>query len=352
MGKTPVAVFTFFSRTTCGHCKVFKGETTDLKGNSKIDPNSGWEVLTSDKELQDLGVEFQLYQFGPEKDPQTGAVKNYALDEEYAARVKGIPRLEMSVPDDPHNFVEFGDPELRGWGAEQSVPIVKRWIIKHLKQEPFKSWRPKAKVARAPEVIMPQHKSIPVRAAAPAVPMAAPVVQQAPKPVFRHNPGQQALVAQTAKQPMVRPQYGQPAARVNRPAPIVVQQKVEEPEEVDSLQEEEPETDEENSQDEKSQEASDQEQQSSEEQEVKAVEVKQAAVQNRRPEMPAPQRRPVQRQPIVKSSRAPLAAPSAKPMPTQVVQAPSPRPVVQAAAPAPVAVQQSKPRFLPSNWDT
>lgn len=388
MGKPVVAVFTFFSRTTCGHCKHFKGETTDAKGRSQIDPNSGWEVLTADRELQDIGVEFQLYQFGPEKDPETGVVKNYALDEEYVARVKGIPRLEMSVPDDPHNFIEFNDPELRGWNADQSVHVIKRWIIKHLSQEPFKSWRPKAKVARPPEVIMPAHRQAPTIVQQPQVsPSTASTasVAQVQRQVYQANPRQQALINRGAKQPVARPQYGQPTAAVQaspvnrsiQKGPIVQQKIVVQPkvveekteaDEVDSLQEEEPQSDEENSGDEQ---GSQEEQEKSsevsdEDKQEEVVKQQPIAVQSRRPEMPPPQRRPVQRQPIVKNSRpAPVvqaarATPSARPMATQPVQTASPRLVVQAAAPpkpvvqaapAPVVIEQAKPRFLPSNWD-
>lgn len=360
MSRSPTAVFTFFSRTTCGHCKHFKGESTDAKGRSIIDPNSGWEVLTAERELQDLGVEFQLYQFGPEKDPETGVVKNYVLDDEYVSRVKGIPRLELSVPDDPHNFVEFSDPELRGWNADQSVPIIKRWIIKTLKQEPFKSWRPKAKVARPPEVIMPHHRHQPVQPPTivkqaappqPSMPIQAPAVAVNPTPAFHPNPRQQVLANRGIRPSVVRtqPTMVTPPAMVQRQVMVEKQAEPEEEEEVESLQEEEPESDEEPSADEKSPEASQEE-----EEEVKEV-------QSHRPVMPPPQRRPVQRQPIVKNSRSPMGAPSARPMATQPVHTPSPRQMVQMAQPvvhtpppvqaAPVEQSQPKTRFLPSNWD-
>ena len=350
MSKPPVAVFTFFSRTTCGHCKHFKGESTDAKGRSVIDPNSGWEVLTADRDLQNLGVEFQLYQFGPEKDPETGVVKNYALDEEYVSRVKGIPRLEMSVPDDPHNFVEFSDPELRGWNADQSVPIIKRWIIKHLQQEPFKSWRPKPKVARPPEVIMPRgaYKAAPPTArpvqpiiahqqpvavnAAPAAsvtPSAPAVSPSTGGPLNRRQPYQptarQQAMARAARAPMVRPQHGRP----------VVNTVVEEP------KEEEPESDEENSGEgsqEKSAEGSEEEK-SGEGSDEEVVPVVQRVA--------PPQQRPVQRQPLVKNVRPSTVAQKVA-TPRQEVQAPvvqAPRQEVQAP------VVQAKPRFLPANWD-
>jgi hypothetical protein len=368
MGKGAVALFTFFSRTTCGHCKHFKGESTDAQGRSKIDPNSGWEVLTADRELQDMGVEFQLYQFGPEKDPETGVVKNYALDEEYAKRVKGIPHLEMSVPDDPHNYVQFNDPELRGWDAPQSVPVIKKWIIRTLQQEPFKSWRPKAKVARPPEAIMPNRNNQPLAAVQASHKPAVHQVPQIVKTNFQPTPTQQALIDRHTRQPAV----AQKAATISRPQhgvhhPVVQHVQVAtahqpEDEEIDSLQEDEANDDSEKDEQLESEDKNDVESEEEMEHVKEQVIQQQRAIPVQNPRQPvrrqmAPVRTPQQ---VV---RTPPQQTTTKGLATQRVQTPSPRPTVQVQAPVAVQApapqqpavaappQQSKPKFLPSNWD-
>lgn len=365
MGKSTIATFTFFSRTTCGHCKHFKGETTDKDGRSKIDPNSGWEVLTADRELQDMGVEFQLYQFGPEKDPDTGVVKNYALDEEYAKRVKGIPHLEMAVPDDPHNYVQFNDPELRGWDAKDSVPVIKKWIIRTLQQEPFKSWRPKARAARPPEAIMPNRINQPL-VQAPSVHVQAPSIQQAAhvKSNFQPTPTQQALIDRHSRQPAV----AQKAATISRPQhgvhhPVIqhVQvAKAEDEEEINSLQEEEANEDSEQEEIESHEEKSEQEDDHSQHEAI----AKEVIAQPRAMPVQAARAPPMRRQPPAKMAQRMVKTSqpaTTKGLATQRVQTPPHRQVVEAQAPvavqaaAPVQVApppaQHKPKFLPSNWD-
>lgn len=142
MQSDPIAVCTFFSKTTCGYCKQFKGESTDNSGTVKIDPNSGWETLTSDLDLQNMGVVFNLYQFGPEKDPRTGKVLNYVLGAPYSdkGRIRGVPHLELSIPNQPNEYVPFDPAGLTGWEASKSVPVMKKWIIQALQTDRFKSY--------------------------------------------------------------------------------------------------------------------------------------------------------------------------------------------------------------------
>ena len=146
MEPPTVAIFTFFSKTTCGYCKLFKGEAEGKDGKVKIDPNGGWQVLTSDLDLQNAGVEMHLYSFGPEQDPKTGKVVNRVLEPEYAAKIRGVPYLELSVPGDPYNGIQFKEP-FKSWKAEDVVPVIKKWIFSQLKKEPFKSYADKVKGA-------------------------------------------------------------------------------------------------------------------------------------------------------------------------------------------------------------
>ena len=167
MATNPIAVVTFFSKTTCGYCKQFKGEIKDDRtGVVTIDPNSGWETLTSDLDLQNMGIVFNLYQFGPEQDPKTGKVLNYVLSAPYSenGRIRGVPHLELSIPGDPTKYSPFNPSGITGWKAEGSVPVIKQWIIKTLQTEPFKSY---AADVRSGRVNTPAQKVEPPRSTPP-----------------------------------------------------------------------------------------------------------------------------------------------------------------------------------------
>lgn len=131
------AVFTFFSKSTCGYCHQFKGDKTKPDGTVVTDPNSAWERLTSDKDLQAAGVEFVLFKFGPEKDPKTGKTINYTLPDSYASKIKGVPYLELKAPGDVEGKTGIHYDQAR------EFPTIKKWILKHVESGTFKS-APKA----------------------------------------------------------------------------------------------------------------------------------------------------------------------------------------------------------------
>lgn len=130
---SPVAVLIFFSKTTCGYCKIFKG----LKPDGTIDQNSGWETLKRDPTLRNLPLGFKPYQFGPEVDPKTGKTVQRGVDEPYASRMQGVPHFELFAP---HNLVD-GIPMslngLKGWDATNSVPFIREWVLKTVKSDGF-----------------------------------------------------------------------------------------------------------------------------------------------------------------------------------------------------------------------
>jgi len=114
--------FRFFSKSGCGYCVQMKG----LRDDGTIDTSSPWEQLTRDKELLSK-VKFVLYQYGPEKDPKTGKVINYALDKQYAGRFRGVPHLELFVDEDhPVNYE-----------GKRSYEDIKDWILKQLRSKKF-----------------------------------------------------------------------------------------------------------------------------------------------------------------------------------------------------------------------
>jgi len=195
MKPVPIAKVTFFSKSTCGYCKEFKGESTDSSGVTKIDPESGWETLTSLLDLEKMGVVFDLYQFGPEKDPKTGKVKNYVLTAPYSepGRIRGVPHLEISIPGDPSKYVAFDPTGLTSWGAATSVPMMKKWIIQTLQTEPFKSY---AAAVRS---------GTPVNAPTPSVQVSRPAVPDDSRQRMAQAQAQQRAMQQ-ANQP--RPENG------------------------------------------------------------------------------------------------------------------------------------------------
>lgn len=231
MAAPPRAVFRFFSKTTCGYCKIFKGEGAD----GKINPNSGWEILTSDQELLAIPIKFTLYQFGPEKDPATGKMVTYALEEKYAHKVRGVPYLELYVPNDPDNGRHYDMTGLTGWDAEGSVQPIKKWILAQMQTEPFKSYVPGD---TKPPVQTPVQKALPASAPVPgrgpAIPQAArPATAPVPAPVYASAPpvqSQQQLLQRVKanRNIIVAPK------KVQAPAPLP---EAEETEEVNSDEE-------------------------------------------------------------------------------------------------------------------
>lgn len=137
MAQEPVAIFRFFSMSGCKFCRIFKGEV-----DGKIDPNSGWETLSSDKELLGIPIKFVVYLFGSSTDPQTGKQVNYVLDEVSAARIKangvGYPYLEMYSPDEKSGFFKVDlNAVIKGWAVDQCVPQLKKWILETIRKPGF-----------------------------------------------------------------------------------------------------------------------------------------------------------------------------------------------------------------------
>lgn len=196
------AVFTFFSKSTCGYCHQFKGDKTKEDGTVVTDPNSGWERLTSDKDLQDAGVEFVLFKFGPEKDPKTGKTVNYTLPDSYAQKIRGVPYLELKAPGD-----KDGETGIH-YDQAREFPIIKKWILNHIKSGTFKN------AAKAPR---PSPAAMPPPMMRPRV---EPSVTQAPKVQI-----QQSARAEPSSEDA--PQNFRPAPTVfgmgTRPVPEVIQ---------------------------------------------------------------------------------------------------------------------------------
>lgn len=168
------AVFTLYSKSTCGYCHQFKGEVKNDNGTVTINPTSDWEKLKKDKSLYDAGIEFVLYQFGPEVDKTTGQTVNYILPPNLASKIRGVPYLELRLPNDTDGGVQYD-------GASRSFETVKTWILQKLKSEPFRSGanaaRPSVVHAPSKQEIEAQDKSalraqqnIPMRTARTAAP--------------------------------------------------------------------------------------------------------------------------------------------------------------------------------------
>lgn len=203
MDPQPIAVCTFFSKTTCGYCKQFKGEITDEKtGIIRIDPDSGWETLTSDLDLQGLGVAFNLYQFGPEKDPRTGRELNYVLAAPYSdrGRMHGVPHLELQIPGDPTKYVSFDTAGMASWETVHSLPAIKRWILATLQTELFVSYKADVRAGKVPSqktTEPPSQPRVPPRQGQMPSPLPAQTSSgQHLPPTFMHQPPQQVQASQ------------------------------------------------------------------------------------------------------------------------------------------------------------
>jgi hypothetical protein len=197
VGKTsekeaPVAaVFTFFSKTTCGYCHQFKGDTPGPNGTMVTSPTGHWEKLTGDADLKNSGVKFILFKFGPEKDPTTGKVVTYGLDEPYASKIKGVPYLELRLPGDVNSGVPFD-------AAPRDYDTVKKWILQTMKKEPFKSHADGIKSGKITST---------------AIQMSLP-----PRAPSAHD---QELIAMSNQQPTVQVQ--QAPSQIQQPQQVVMQ---------------------------------------------------------------------------------------------------------------------------------
>lgn len=135
-GFKPKASFYLFSLSTCGHCKHFKGETTDKDGNVHVSSNGAWEVLRKDKDLYNAGVQFVLYQVGNVKNEKTGQVEKFELEDKWKY-IRGFPHLAMEAYGGKAPAFNF-DRNPKSWNAEDAVPVIKKWILDTLASQKFK----------------------------------------------------------------------------------------------------------------------------------------------------------------------------------------------------------------------
>ncbi len=119
-----------FTSTQCGHCHTFKG----LKKDGSLDPKGAWGRLTSDEDLARAGVEFVLYQVGPETDSD-GKKRVYVLEDKYKG-ISGYPTLRLYSRDEKE-YITFNPSSIPG-GWETSAPYIKKWILEHIDDKRFK----------------------------------------------------------------------------------------------------------------------------------------------------------------------------------------------------------------------
>jgi len=160
----------------------------DKNGNITINPNSGWNTLTSDPELQDLNLEFVLYQVG-----QAPNGKTYKADSVYTKRLQnGVPFLQLQIPNRPDLYVPMNLP-VKSWNAVDSFKLTKDWIIKNLKKSPFAEYLKDGSMIPAPRMAMSAPvDDAPKQVQADSFPTPAPKAQslpvarmaQRPKPII------------------------------------------------------------------------------------------------------------------------------------------------------------------------
>lgn len=153
--ENPIAVLRVFTASWCGYCKQIKGEVADASGKIKINADAVWPRLNADKELEDAGIELDVYQTGEVKDPVTGKTKVYNFEPEYIQRIGGgkpfgVPYLELFVPGQPHNAVGFPTRLIKGWTGEDNANAVKKWVLETVQQEPFKSYAAAVRSGKTP----------------------------------------------------------------------------------------------------------------------------------------------------------------------------------------------------------